>query len=98
MWIKRDVADLVDDQQRDALQPVELGIQASLALGVGEQGNPLRRRLEEHAVAGEAGTDPERDREVRLPVPGGPSRTTLSLPARKSSWPRCSTLSRRTEV
>src|SRR4051794_33546549 len=26
-----------------------------------------------------------------LPVPGGPSRTTFSLPARKSSWPRCKT-------
>ena len=25
-----------------------------------------------------------------LPVPGGPSRTTFSRPARKSSWPRCS--------
>ena len=29
-----------------------------------------------------------------LPVPGGPSRTTFSLPARKSSWPRCRTASR----
>jgi hypothetical protein len=29
-----------------------------------------------------------------LPVPGGPSRTMFSLPARKSSWPRCRTVSR----
>ena len=27
-------------------------------------------------------------------MPGGPSRTTFSLPARKSSWPRCRTVSR----
>src|SRR4051812_29499614 len=33
-----------------------------------------------------------------LPVPGGPNRTTFSLPARKSSCPRCSTLSRRTDA
>jgi excisionase family DNA binding protein len=32
------------------------------------------------------------------PRPGGPSRTTFSRPARKSSWPRCSTVSRRIEV
>jgi hypothetical protein len=28
---------------------------------------------------------------VGLAVPGGPNRTTFSLPCRKSSWPRCST-------
>src|SRR4029079_15779714 len=33
-----------------------------------------------------------------LPVPGGPSSTTFSFPARKSSWPRCSAASRRIEA
>src|SRR5919201_1475476 len=32
-----------------------------------------------------------------LPVPGGPSSTTLSFACRKSSWPRCSTTWRLTE-
>jgi hypothetical protein len=31
--VERDVADLVDDQQRDTLQTVELGVEAALALG-----------------------------------------------------------------
>ena len=39
--IERDVADLVDDQQRDPLQPLELLVEAALALGVGEQRDPL---------------------------------------------------------
>ena len=41
LGIERDVADLVDDQQRDPLQAVELGVQAALALGVGEQRDKL---------------------------------------------------------
>ena len=64
--IERDVADLVDDQQRDALQPGELVVEAALALGVGEQRDPFGGGAERDAVAGEAGADPERDREVRL--------------------------------
>jgi hypothetical protein len=35
-------------------------------LGVGEHRDPFGRGLERDAVAGEAGADPERDREVRL--------------------------------
>jgi hypothetical protein len=59
--------DLVDDQQRHALQLVELGVEAALALGVGEHRDPLGRGLD--AVSGEAGADPQRDREVRLAGP-----------------------------
>ena len=66
MRIERDVADFVDDQQRDPLQPVELGVEAAVALGVGEQRDPFGGGAERDAVAGEAGADPERDREVRL--------------------------------
>ncbi len=64
-WVKRDVADLVADQQRDALL-VELGVQAAVALGVGEQRDPLGRRLEHDAVPGETRADAQRDRQVRL--------------------------------
>ena len=64
--VERDVADLVDDQQRDPLQPVELCVEAAVALGVGEQRDPFGRGAERDAVAGQAGADPERDREVGL--------------------------------
>jgi hypothetical protein len=59
--VKRDVADLVDDQQRDPLQPGELVIETGLALGVGQQGDPLDSGLEGDAVAGQAGPDPDRE-------------------------------------
>ena len=58
MRIERDVADLVDDQQRDPLQAIELVIEASLALRVGEQRDPFGRGAERDAVPGEAGADP----------------------------------------
>ena len=66
MGVERDVADLVDDQQRDALQSVELFVEAAVALGVGEQRDPFGGGPERDAVAGQAGADPQRDREVRL--------------------------------
>ena len=66
MRVERDVADLVDDQQRDPLQAIELVVEAALALGVGEQRDPFGRGAERDAVAGEAGADPQRDREMRL--------------------------------
>jgi hypothetical protein len=37
-----------------------------LELGVGEQRDPFGRGLEDHPLSGEAGADPERDREVRF--------------------------------
>lgn len=40
--VKRYV-NLIDDQQRKALHPVELCVEAALAVGVGEQGDPLGR-------------------------------------------------------
>ena len=41
-----------------------------MALGVGEQRDPLGGGFEDHALAGEAGADRQRDREVRLAGPG----------------------------
>ncbi len=52
---KRNVADLVDDQQRDPLEAVELLVEAALALGVGQQRDPFGRRPERDAVPGNAG-------------------------------------------
>ncbi len=98
MGIERDVADFVDDQQRDRLEAVELGVEAPCALGVGEQRDLFGGGLERDAAAGQAGADPEGDGEVGLPVADGPSSTMFSRPARKSSWPRCRTVPRLSEV
>jgi hypothetical protein len=64
--VEGDVADLVADEQRVALEPFELVVEAALALGVREQRDPLGRGAEDDALAGEAGPDRERDREVAL--------------------------------
>jgi hypothetical protein len=45
-------------------------------LRVGEEGDPFGRGFEDHAVAGEAGADPERDRDVRL---AGTRRVVVAL-------------------
>ena len=66
LGVERDVADLVDDQQRDPLQLVELGVEAAVALRVGEQRDPFGGGAERDAVPGQAGADAERDREVGL--------------------------------
>ena len=68
--IEGDVADLVDDDQRDEGEPAQLGLELALAFGFAEPGDPLGRGRELHALAGEAGADPERDREVRFAGPG----------------------------
>jgi hypothetical protein len=39
--IEGDIAHLVDDEQRDPLQAVELGVQAAVALGVGQLSDPF---------------------------------------------------------
>jgi site-specific DNA recombinase len=66
LGVERDVAHLVDHQQRDEGEPPEFLVEAVLALGLGEPGDPLGGGLEEDPVAGEAGPDPERDRDVGL--------------------------------
>jgi hypothetical protein len=56
--IEGDVADLIDDQQRDPLQAIELGVEAACSLGVGEQRDPFGGGAERDALSGEAGADP----------------------------------------
>jgi hypothetical protein len=62
LGVERDVADLVDDQERESLQPGQFVVQAGLALRVGEQRDPFGGGSERDAVAGQAGADAERDR------------------------------------
>src|SRR5439155_23985875 len=64
--VEGDVADLVDDQERCPEQLAQLVVEAALPLCVAEAGDPLGRGREADALAGEAGTDAERDRQVRL--------------------------------
>ena len=64
--VERDVADLVNDQQRDERQAFELGLELALAFGLGEPGDPLGRGRELHALAGQARADPEGGRDVGL--------------------------------
>jgi site-specific DNA recombinase len=63
LGVEGDVADLVDDHQWDALELVELGVEAAVASCVGEQRDPFGRGAEQDALAGEAGADGEGDRE-----------------------------------
>jgi hypothetical protein len=81
--VERDVSNLVADEQRVALEAAQLVVEAALALRVGEQRDPLGRGAEDDALAGEAGPDPEGDREVRL---AGPRRVGVAL---LMLWTRC---------
>ena len=63
---ERDVADLVDDEQRVAAEPDELGLQPAGVVGVGEPGDPLGGGGEQDPVPGLAGPDRQPDREVGL--------------------------------
>ena len=64
--VERDVADLVDDEQRDERQALQLGLELALAFGLAEPGDPLGGGRELHALPGEARADPERGRDVGL--------------------------------
>src|SRR3954447_269885 len=75
--VERDVADLVDDEQRDPLQPREFVVEAALALRVGEQGDPFGGGAERDAVPGEAGADGDRDRQMAFPGPRGPEQDEI---------------------
>jgi hypothetical protein len=66
LGLERDVADLVDDQQRVAGQPGELGLQGAGRVGSGEPVDPLRRGRELDAVPGLAGADRDAGGEVGL--------------------------------
>ncbi len=98
LGVERDVADLVADQQRDAGELVELGVEATMALGVGEQRDPLGRGLELNAVAGQAGADPQRDRQVRLAGPGRAEQDDVLLAVKEVELAEVRTCSRRSEA
>jgi site-specific DNA recombinase len=66
LGIERDVAHLVDDQQRDERQPAQLGVEVVVAFGVGQPPDPFGRSRERDALAGQAGADRNRDRQVGL--------------------------------
>ena len=70
--VEGDVADLVDDQQPVAFEPSQLSVQASGLAGGGQPGDPRRRGVEEHRVAGVDGLDAQRDGQVGLADPGWP--------------------------
>ena len=74
--VEGDVSDLVADEQRDALEAFELVLEASLALGVGQERDPLGGGAEQDALPGQARTDREGDREVGLAGAGGPPGST----------------------
>ena len=61
-----DVADLVDDQQRDPAEPDQLVLQPAGGVGVGEAGDPLGGGGERDPVPGLAGPDPQPDGQVGL--------------------------------
>lgn len=93
LGVEGDVAHLIDDDQRDAAEAAQLGLEAPQALRV--------EKARHHSVAvAKATRCPARQARMPsaiarcvLPVPGGPRRTTFSFPSRKSSCARCSTSS-----
>ena len=90
-----DVADLVDDQQRVAAEPDELVLEPCRRGGPRRAGRPIGRRWRT-GRGGRPGRRGSRCPVARwvLPVPGGPRKTTFSLPATKSRVPRWAIRSR----
>src|SRR5947208_588512 len=68
--VDRDVADLVDDQQRRLGEELQTLVEPILAERLAERGDQPGRRREERADALRTRREPERDREVRLPHAG----------------------------
>src|SRR5262249_58033809 len=67
-----DVADFVDDQQRVAAQPDQLGLEPPGMVGFGEAGDPFGGGGEGHPGPGLAGADGQPDRQGGLTGAGGP--------------------------
>ncbi len=80
------------------MEAVELLVEAALALGVGEQRDPFGGGLERDALAGEAGADAERDRDVGLAGAGRTEQDDVLLAVEEVELPEVSTVSRRREA
>ena len=68
----RQVADLVDDEQRGAGEPADAFAQAPLAVGLGQRGDDIGEGREVDAAAGLTASTPSATARCDLPVPGGP--------------------------
>ncbi len=66
MGVEGDVADFVDDDQRDASESFEFVVEAAGAFSGGESVDPFGRGGECDSVAAAGGLDAERDREMGL--------------------------------
>jgi site-specific DNA recombinase len=64
LGLERDVADLVDDEQRVAAQPDEFLLEPAAVVGFGQSGRPFGGGGEQHPVAGLAGADRDTDGQV----------------------------------
>lgn len=82
LGLEGDVANLVDDQQRDAAEPVELILETPGVVSVGEPGDPLGSGRERDPVPSLAGPDAQPVDRCVLPV--GSRNTTLSFAVTKS--------------
>ena len=70
LGVERDVADLVDDEQRDPPEALELLVEPPRPLGRAQAVDPLVGGGEGDPVAASGGLDPEGDRQVGLAGPG----------------------------
>jgi site-specific DNA recombinase len=64
--LERDVADLVDDDQREASEASQFVLEFAGVVGGAETVDPFGGAGERHAMAGQAGPDPQRDGQVAL--------------------------------
>ena len=77
-WSNRQVADLIDHQQRTAAHEADFLAQRTLAFSLGEDSDEIGKRDEVDALARPNGLDRECCGEMGLPVPGSPSRWMAS--------------------
>ncbi len=87
--VEGDVADLVDDDERNAAESFEFFFEPAGASRFAESADPVLGRRERDAVAASRGVNAERDRQVRLAGPGRTKKITFFASARKSSCARC---------
>jgi hypothetical protein len=77
--VEGDVADLVDDQQRDPGQAAQFGLEAVAVVGAGQAHHPVRGGGEGDLVPGLGGADGEGDRQVGLAGAGWAEQDDVGL-------------------